>query len=197
MKVGFELARIYGLSVIVGLISVVIALLGEDTISLIQYDRNAIANFQWWRLFSGHFAHLGTSHLLLNLAGLALITALFARTMSLTLWSASFLVSAFFISIGLYLLNPHMIWYVGLSGILHGLFVTGAFVNWRNGLRLEGFLLLALAGKLAWEQYAGPLPGSEDAAGGPVAVDAHLYGAVGGLAVALGWLAIKMRNQKQ
>lgn len=196
MKVGFELARIYGPSIIVGLISIVIAMLGDDTISLMQYDRNAIANFEWWRLISGHFAHLGTSHLLLNLAGLALITLLFARSMSLTLWSASFLVSALLISIGLYVFNPHMIWYVGLSGILHGLFVTGAFVNWRSGLRLEGFLLLALAGKLAWEQYAGPLPGSEDAAGGPVAVDAHLYGAIGGLVVALSWLAITARHRK-
>ena len=44
---------------------------------------------------------------------------------------------------------------------------------------------MIVAGKLAWEQFAGPLPGSESGSGGPVIVDAHLYGAVGGLLAAV------------
>ena len=49
--------------------------------------------------------------------------------------------------------------------------------------RAESIVILALIfGKIAYEQFAGPVPGSEFASGGPVVVDAHLYGAIGGLA---------------
>ena len=39
--------------------------------------------------------------------------------------------------------------------------------------------------KIGWEQWHGPVPGSETTSGGPVVVDAHLYGAVGGAMAAL------------
>ena len=42
-------------------------------------------------------------------------------------------------------------------------------------------MLLAVVGKIVWEQVVGPMPFSESTSGGPVLVDAHLYGAVGGL----------------
>jgi membrane associated rhomboid family serine protease len=45
---------------------------------------------------------------------------------------------------------------------------------------------LLVCGKLLWEQAVGPLPGSAEVAGGKVIVDAHLYGAIGGLV--LGWV---------
>ena len=44
-------------------------------------------------------------------------------------------------------------------------------------------LLIGVLIKLIYEQFAGPLPGSEDTAGGTVIVDAHLYGAVSGAVV--------------
>ncbi len=37
--------------------------------------------------------------------------------------------------------------------------------------------------KLVWEGVMGPMPGSESTAGGPVVVQAHLYGSVGGLMI--------------
>ena len=46
-------------------------------------------------------------------------------------------------------------------------------------------LAVFVAGKLLWEQTVGPLPGSESSAGGTVIVNAHLYGAVGGVLGAL------------
>jgi hypothetical protein len=49
-----------------------------------------------------------------------------------------------------------------------------------------------LLGKLAWEQFSGPLPGSEGTAGGPVIVDSHLFGALGGALTAL-TLRIRVR----
>ena len=80
-----------------------------------------------------------------------------------------------------------MLWYVGLSGVLHGALAAGAVAWWRYESKLLALLLSAIfAGKLAWEQWHGALPLSGDL---PVVVDAHLYGALGGaLAGVLLWV---------
>jgi hypothetical protein len=44
-------------------------------------------------------------------------------------------------------------------------------------------LAFGLGAKLLYEQRFGPLPFTADAAGGPVIVAAHLYGAAGGVLV--------------
>ena len=44
-----------------------------------QHPGNTIAEGEYWRLLSGHFAHLGYPHLALNLAGLLLVWLLVGR----------------------------------------------------------------------------------------------------------------------
>ena len=145
---------------------------------------------QWWRLLSGHLVHLGWSHLMLNLGGLALAWLLVGRLFSASFWVLLLLICALSTSLGLLFFNPLLDWYVGLSGVLHGLLLAGGVVSALRGER-EAWLLCALvAGKLLWEQLLGPLPGSSDAAGGTVIVDAHLYGGVSGLVAGL--LAVAM-----
>ena len=63
------------------------------------------------------------------------------------------------------------------------------------GSRRREPLILAviLATKIAYEQLAGPLPGSEATTGGTVIVAAHAYGAVTG-AIAAGILRIRVRD---
>ena len=58
---------------------------------------------------------------------------------------------------------------------------SGAFALCRSDAPLGYALLLGVGGKLVWEQLVGPLPFSESTSGGPVLVDAHLYGTIGGL----------------
>ena len=51
---------------------------------------------------------------------------------------------------------------------------------------IESIVILVLVfGKVAYEQMAGPMPGSEFTSGGPVVVNAHLYGAIAGLVAGL------------
>jgi rhomboid family GlyGly-CTERM serine protease len=83
------------------------------------------------------------------------------------------------------LFDPGLDWYVGLSGVLHGLFAAGALRHWRERPAAAALMLAVLAGKLLWEQLLGPLPGTSSVAGGPVIVDAHLFGALGGCLGAL------------
>jgi rhomboid family GlyGly-CTERM serine protease len=154
---------------------------GESGRQLLRYDRSGLAAGQWWRLVSGHLIHLDLRHALLNSVGLVLMWALFARDYSPKAWLAIVLGAAAAIDAGLWLGDSTVLWYVGSSGVLHGIMAAGALAHLRNRER-DGWILAAvLALKLVYEQRVGALPfsGSD-----PVVVDAHLYGVLGGGAVA-------------
>lgn len=161
----------------------VLALQGFPAVAALQYDRTAIAGGEWWRLLTAHIVHLGQLHAALNIAGLALIWALFAREYSAWRWALIIVASIAAIDAGLWLREPEIEWYVGASGVLHGALAAGAVARIRRRDR-DGWLLAAfLVAKLAYEQFAGAMPFS--AGIGPVLVNAHLYGAVGASVAAL------------
>jgi len=165
-------------------ISVLLALGGEPVRLALRYERPAVLAGEYWRLLTGHWVHASSAHLLLNMAGLGLMTLLLARDYSLRQWLVVLLASVFAIDAGLVFFQPQLNWYVGLSGVLHGTLAAGAVAWWRHERwPLALMLSVGLAGKLAWEQWHGALPLSGDL---PVIVDAHLYGALGGLAAGLG-----------
>lgn len=175
-----------GLAVLAGLIAVS----GPEPWGWLRYDRERILDGEVWRLFSGHLDHLNAGHLGMNLAGLALIWALVGRQLGNRAWLAVILCNMAFVSLGLLLLHPELRWYVGLSGILHGLLVAGCLRGiWRPSPDRPVLILLLVlvAAKLAWEQVGGALPGSEATAGGHVIVDAHLYGAICGALLGIYW----------
>ena len=156
---------------------------GAAAESVLRYDRDGLRAGQWWRLLTGHVIHLGYEHAVLDIAGLALMWALFARDYSPRQWLLIIGLSALGIDAGLWLLSSTTQWYVGSSGVLHGVLAAGACAHLRRGEPDGWILALFLVGKLVYEQALGALPLT---AGGAVIVDAHLYGAVGGaLAVVL------------
>ncbi len=150
-----------------------------------QYDRVAIESGEYWRLLSGNFVHLSLNHLLLNAAGFLLVAALVWRYYTTKEWLLILLVSSLAVCGGLYLLTPELRWYVGLSGILHGLLLAGACVEVQRYPHTGWPLLLLVVAKLLYEQFYGSMPGSEWAAGGHVVVESHLYGGAAGLL--MGW----------
>ena len=156
------------------------ALTGEAGRALLRYDRGALAAGQWWRLLTAHLVHLDIRHTLLNCLGLALLWALFARDYSPRQWLRIALGAMAAIDAGLWC-NSTLLWYVGSSGALHGVMAAGALAHVRRGER-DGWVLAGLlAVKLAYEHWLGALPFSGL---DTVVVSAHLYGALGGAAVA-------------
>ncbi len=147
----------------------------------LRFDREAIVNGAWWLLMTGNLVHLGWSHLLLDLAGLWMVWWFFMGEFTDWQWLFIFVISGLFVTIGLYFFNPHLIWYVGLSGLLHGLFVAGGLRLLSSDFRFAVVLLLVIAIKLGYEQIFGSVPGTSEMSGGPVVVNAHLFGAIGGL----------------
>jgi rhomboid family GlyGly-CTERM serine protease len=159
-----------------------IELAGEPLRHALSYQREAIASGQWWRLLSAHFVHLDAGHAVLNGLGLVLMWALFARDYSPLRWLAIYLTSALCISAGLWVLNPEVDWYVGASGALHGVMAAGTLAHLRHR-DLDGWILAVfIVVKLSYEQLAGSMP---FAGAANTIVDAHLYGAIGGLLLAL------------
>ena len=171
---------------LLGLLCAVVVLLsltGESTTLALRYERDAVLNGQYWRLLTAHLVHGSIRHVLLNLAGLGLIAALFARDFRPMQWVLIWLLSTLAIDVGFVWFEPQLEWYVGLSGVLHGMLAAGAVMWWRTEPKpLALALSLVLMGKLAWEQTRGALPLSGDL---PVVVNAHLYGAIGGLIAAV------------
>ncbi|HET6655419.1 MAG TPA: rhombosortase [Gammaproteobacteria bacterium] len=169
-------------------VCVIIALGGDGWYQLLEYQRAAILNGEWWRIVTGNFVHLGLDHLLMDLSGLVLLWILCAPVLAGWRWLLTTAVGMLAVGFGLLLFTPSIAWYVGISGVLHTYWAAGALLLVTRQYR-EGWLLLAaLAVKLVWEQTVGPMPFSEATAGGPVVVAAHLWGSVGGILTGLALL---------
>jgi rhomboid family GlyGly-CTERM serine protease len=152
---------------------------GRDALS---YDRDALARYQWWRLLSGHLVHLGWRHALLNCAGLVVLWALFAREFSPRRWLWILAMASLTIDAGLWFLHPTVQWYLGASGVLHGIWAAGACASYRRGDGMGAVIILLLVVKLVYEQQSGLSIFEGEL---PLVPAAHLLGALGGLFAAM------------
>jgi rhomboid family GlyGly-CTERM serine protease len=174
--------------------SALAALGGSAAQRQLRYDRTGIAEGELWRFVTGHFAHLGMTHLILNIAGLAVVWLLVGGGYSLLNWVFVIAFSLAVIDLCFWLLDPGLSWYVGMSGLLHALLVAGIVSRFRVAKGESLALATVIAVKIAWEQLVGPLPGSELSAGGAVVVNAHLYGVVAGVLAAAVLHVITLRR---
>jgi len=159
----------------------------------LRYERGAILHGEVWRLITGNLVHANWRHLTADMTGLVLWTALAGYLESVRSYLILLLGSAIAVGLGLLLFDPHVHWYVGISGVLHALFAASAVRLILRGEWLAGLgLTAALALKLAWEQRYGDL-GTAKMLGIPVLVDAHLYGAVAGLVITVLLIATRRR----
>ena len=173
----------WGLALLASCAALLLPVLAGDTGRYaLRYDRAALAAGQWWRLVTAHFVHLDFDHAALNSLGLVLMWALFARDYRPLHWLAILVGAIAAIDAGLWLRDSTIAWYVGSSGALHGIMAAGTLAHVRRR-DVDGWLLAAfILVKLAYEQSAGALPFTDNHAG--VVVDAHLFGTIGGAAIA-------------
>jgi rhomboid family GlyGly-CTERM serine protease len=164
-------------------VTIALWLAGEPLTLLLRYERGAVLHGELWRVMTCHFTHADGLHLAVNLAGLWLVSMLVGAEFAALEWLIVAICSMLVIGIGFVVFEPGLEWYVGLSGVLHGLLAAGA-VSWASrGERVPAAVLASvLIVKLVWEQVLGPLPFSGRL---PVIVAAHLDGAIGGAVAAL------------
>lgn len=132
-----------------------------------------------------------------------LIWVLYKSVFSPLTWLLIFVICALGISAGFYFRDTGLETYVGLSGVLHGLMLAAVVVagidDYKNpdtSFPWDPFIVfVGLCGKITYEQFIGPVPMTQSASGGDVVVNAHLYGAVIGIAFGL-VLSNKKRTNK-
>jgi rhomboid family GlyGly-CTERM serine protease len=158
---------------------------GEPVRAALRYDRVAIEGGQWWRLVTANFVHLGWWHLFLNEMGVLVFVLLCPENISPAVWLRRLLLLGVGMTAGLYFAAPDLVRYVGLSGVMHGLFVLGLGRQVLRKDLIAAGCLAYLIGKLGWELYAGAPVSDEAAIGGRVAIESHLWGAISALAYGL------------
>lgn len=186
--------KVWGAPLALMILIALLALGGEPWIEALRYDRVAIEAGEWWRLITGNFVHLpgntiewegfrfhGPWHLFLNELGVLVLVLLCPERLPALVWLRRLLVLSIGMSLGLYFFAPELHGYVGLSGVMHGLFLLGLAPQALKKDIVALGCILYLLGKLGYELYAGAPVSDEHAIGGKVALDSHLWGAVSGL----------------
>ena len=152
-------------------------------IRYLAYNRDAIVKGEYWRLITGHFIHLNNMHLLLNMLGVGMVLMLFDHLLAIWQWIVVLLASALIISLLIYLNLPQVQAYVGLSGVIHTLYVLGTLqlLNQPKERNFAIILMLMVTLKLLTENVGQGISFTADMIGGRVLYQAHLYGALAGL----------------
>lgn len=153
-------------------------LLGDWGRAQLAYDRSLIAAGEYWRLLTGNLVHLGWYHWFLNEMGLVVLVLLCPEKLSPQVWARRVLFLSLGMATCLYFFVPGLGSYVGMSGVIHGLFVLGLMPQVMKKDLIAFGCIAYLLGKIAYELYAGAPVSDEQAIGGSVVVESHLYGSL-------------------
>ncbi|MCP8898948.1 rhombosortase [Gilvimarinus xylanilyticus] len=183
-----QLSSFIGLAIL----TLPLGVLHEAVNPSLQYDPQAIRSGEIWRLLTAHIVHLSAIHAALNLAALGLMMYGFGQSRSTPSLAFCALVSALTISLSLFFWQPQVSYYVGLSGVLHGLFLFMLLPLCSQKSVLAWAALALLVVKLVyeyWNQVANAA--TEQLIGGPVLTVAHWYGAVSGMLASGLWCSYR------
>jgi len=162
----------------------IIILIAQFFQSDLVFYRENINTGQWWRVISGNFVHSNYPHLFMNLAGLWILGLLFIDSLPLKTFLTSILLLSLSVGFGLYFFDLNLQKYYGFSGILYGLFLVGASTAMFKKDYLTGIAVaIVIIAKIIWDLLNGGSTSSADLIGIPVAVHAHLYGALGAITI--------------
>ncbi|WP_038172861.1 rhombosortase [Vibrio pacinii] len=179
--------RVFFLLIAISLVC--IGLQFEPQASLVNWQRYLILDGQWWRILTGNFTHTNFPHLAMNLGGLWMIGLIFKPSDKALLFCLLVTSAA----IGVLNFLSSMNSYVGLSGTLHGLFAYFALQEALNGRKSSWLLVIGVCAKITWELTMGASQSTQVLINAQVAVDAHLYGALSGIVLAM---ALYIRQYK-
>ncbi|MBL6734252.1 MAG: rhombosortase [Shewanellaceae bacterium] len=151
-----------------------------------QYNRYIVGQgVQLYRLITAHFMHTGEFHLVLNIIMLWFIGLLHSRHYKLWQWCLMIPMLMIGVSAGIHYLDPNTVYYIGLSGILHGLVVIGAIADLHCQQRSGYVLLLLVVIKVAMDEFGPNFPGLQMLIQADIPANANLFGALTGLILGL------------
>ena len=145
----------------------------------LYYSREALAEQEWWRLITASFAHLSMTHAVGNGLGLAVLAFGLGPVVRLPRLLAVLLAGAVATGLGIHFLTP-LAWYAGLSGALWAVAGHGAYVIGRIAPLMGRSMLAVMALCVCLDQFR-----SLTWSGELLAPEAHLYGFVTGVTIAV------------
>ncbi|PID43904.1 MAG: rhombosortase [Gammaproteobacteria bacterium] len=175
---GFHPAN--GIALVVALLMLAVMVRPDGARQSLRFEHaEIVSGFEWYRLISGHFVHLGSNHLILNVIGWLLIWRLFLY--GLSAWHLVGILVLYPLTISLGLLSLHTIdWYVGFSGVLYGCLVFGILIGslawWQKAA-----LIIGIIGKSACDAWPGGNASTAVLIGGNVLWQAHVWGCIVGM----------------
>ena len=150
-----------------------------------RFEREWLERGELWRPISAHWVHVGWMHLFLNGLSLVVCVSLTTPGWSIRRWLATTLVMGAVISILLILNNPEVGDYAGHSGILYGLYVLGGVSLFARDRLVAVLIVAAIVIKILMEQFSFYDFNTGSLIGARVIVDAHMYGVLTAIVIAL------------
>ncbi|MEM9102585.1 MAG: rhombosortase [Pseudomonadota bacterium] len=153
----------------------------EEWRVFLKYDREAVAQGDYWRFFTANLIHSNWIHWAFNVVGFAMIGYLFIDTLKTEEWYVSIVILFIVNIILMHLFSPHLMRYVGMSGALHGLLCCLLLNKNYLGRPLSYAVLCVIIAKViyeSWFQTENPMEALIEIR---VATDSHLFGVVSGI----------------
>ena len=157
-----------------------------------RFQQDAIETGQLWRILSSHWVHVGWMHWLLNSLSLVVCVILTTPGWSPRRWALITVCMGLGISLLMMLLSPEERNYAGHSGILYGLYVLGAIRLFPRDRLIAVLVIAAIVIKVLMEQFSFYDFNTGSLIGARVVIDAHLYGLLSAIAIALVWSTYTM-----
>ena len=157
-----------------------------------RYQQDAVESGQIWRILSAHWVHVGWMHWLLNSLSLVICVVLTTPGWSPRRWALVTIVMGLGITMLMMLLSPEERSYAGHSGILYGLYVLGAIGLFRRDRLVAVLIIAAIVIKVLMEQFSFYDFNTGSLIDARVVIDAHLYGLLMAIAIALLWSTYTM-----
>lgn len=152
----------------------------------IAYRRSAIQSGEWWRLVTGQYVHNNLAHLLMNVIGLVIIYTLASLYRHANTYIAALVLTTPALGLALFYFEKDLEYYVGISGVLHGVLVALGIVFASTSSKRLGYLLVFSVSVKVYFEYIGVLSvdNVQQAIGIPVCFGAHHLGVISGVVLA-------------
>lgn len=161
-----------------------IALLPEPLRTALEYDRDALAASEWWRVWSGHFVHFSARHAGVDLAAAFVLAAGVEMRCGHRVLSAMLLCGPPLLSLALYFAAPELAAYRGASGLCAAFATALGLTLWKESPAMRApLIVLAVLFALKTLCEAIGLGANVSGLNGAVRVvwQAHAFGAVLGI----------------
>lgn len=147
------------------------------------FHTKLISSGEYWRFITGHFVYNSWQHWFINMIGIALLFLIFncINNSKNYLYATCFLLC--WISTGLLLVSHQLVWYIGFSGVLSGLYIYGACTIFNSARTLSTGIILLFVGFTGIQLYQGELV-SGSIRGLQSSSYAHVLGVTGGFLLA-------------